>query len=144
MNATRLVQILTSNPFFRFAKLSTVHKNAEEHVHLGFDSFLKNHIGTLHAGALFAAAQADAQIQLEHALEQQGEGWKVTSYTSQISYKRPAKGPVWVNTNQAQIDFQQGMAHTSSTLNNEADEPLAELHIQFRLSRELKMESNHV
>ena len=45
MNTTRLAQTLASSPFFQFAKLSTVNKNSEEHVQLGFDSFLKNHIG---------------------------------------------------------------------------------------------------
>jgi len=41
MNAMRLAQTLASNPFFQFAKLGTVNKNSEEHVQLGFDSFLK-------------------------------------------------------------------------------------------------------
>ncbi len=50
MNVMHLAQTLASNPFFQFAKLGTVNKNSEEHIQLGFDSFLKNHIGTLHAG----------------------------------------------------------------------------------------------
>jgi len=41
MNAMRLAQTLASNPFFQFAKLGTVNKNSEEHLRLGFDSFLK-------------------------------------------------------------------------------------------------------
>jgi hypothetical protein len=135
MNAMRLAQTLASSPFFQFAKLGTVNRNAEEHLQLGFDSFLKNHIGTLHAGALFSVAQADAQIQLEQALALEAGEWKVAAYTSQIMYKRPAKGPVWVNTNSLEIDLGTGTANTISTLNNEAGEALAELHIQFKLEK---------
>lgn len=135
MNAMRLAQTLASNPFFQFAKLGTVNKNSEEHVQLGFDSFLKNHIGTLHAGALFTAAQADAKVQLLQALALHSHGWKIAAYTSRIAYKRPAKGPVWIHTTAPTIDFDNRVAHTVSTLNNEANEPLAELHIQFRLSQ---------
>ena len=135
MNAMRLAQTLASSPFFQFAKLGTVNRNAEEHLQLGFDSFLKNHIGTLHAGALFTVAQADAQTQLEQALEKEVGAWKVASYTSQIVYKRPAKGPVWVNTDSPEIDFSIGIANTLSTLNNEAGEALAELRIQFKLAK---------
>lgn len=135
MNAMRLAQTLASSPFFQFAKLGTVNRNAEEHLQLGFDSFLKNHIGTLHAGALFSVAQADAQIQLEQALALEAGEWKVAAYTSQIMYKRPAKGPVWVNTNSLEIDLGTGTANTISTLNNEAGEALAELHIQFKLAK---------
>lgn len=135
MNAMRLAQTLASSPFFQFAKLGTVNRNAEEHLQLGFDSFLKNHIGTLHAGALFSVAQADAQIQLEQALALEAGEWKVAAYTSQIMYKRPAKGPVWVNTNSLGIDLGTGTANTISTLNNEAGEALAELHIQFKLEK---------
>lgn len=133
MNAMRLAQTLASNPFFQFAKLGTVNKNSEEHVQLGFDSFLKNHIGTLHAGALFTAAQADAKVRLLQALALHSHGWKIAAYTSRISYKRPAKGPVWIHTAAPTIDFDNRVAHTLSTLNNEANEPLAELHIQFTL-----------
>jgi acyl-coenzyme A thioesterase PaaI-like protein len=133
MNAMRLAQTLASNPFFQFAKLGTVNKNSEEHLRLGFDSFLKNHIGTLHAGALFTVAQADAHSNLVHALEQYNPGWKVATYTSQIFYKRPAKGPVWVNTTAPTLDWEKRVAHTVSTLNSETDEPVAELHIEFRL-----------
>ena len=135
MNAMRLAQTLASSPFFQFAKLGTVNRNAEEHLQLGFDSFLKNHIGTLHAGALFSVAQADAQIQLEQALALEAGEWKVAAYTSQIMYKRPAKGPVWVNTNSLEIDLGTGTANTISTLNNEAGEALAELNIQFKLEK---------
>jgi hypothetical protein len=135
MNAMRLAQTLASNPFFQFAKLGTVNKNAEEHLQLGFDSFLKNHIGTLHAGALFTVAQADAQTNLVSTLEQHHLGCKIAAYTSHIFYKRPAKGPVWVNTATPTIDLEKGVAHTVSTLNNEADEPLAELHIEFKLTQ---------
>lgn len=135
MNTTRLAQTLASSPFFQFAKLSTVNKNSEEHVQLGFDSFLKNHIGTLHAGALFTAAQADAKVQLLQALALHSHGWKIAAYTSRIAYKRPAKGPVWIHTTAPTIDFDNRVAHTVSTLTNEANEPLAELHIQFRLSQ---------
>ena len=135
MNAMRLAQTLASSPFFQFAKLGTVNRNAEEHLQLGFDSFLKNHIGTLHAGALFSVAQADAQIQLEQALALEAGEWKVAAYTSQIMYKRPAKGPVWVNTNSLEVDLGTGTANTISTLNNEAGEALAELHIQFKLEK---------
>ena len=135
MNAMRLAQTLASNPFFQFAKLGTVNKNSEEHVQLGFDSFLKNHIGTLHAGALFTAAQAVAQANLLNILEQHNTKWKIAAYTSRISYKRPAKGPVWIHTAAPTIDFDNRVAHTVSTLNNEANEPLAELHIQFSLTQ---------
>jgi len=41
MNVMHLAQTLASNPFFQFAKLGTVNKNSEEHIQLGFDSFLK-------------------------------------------------------------------------------------------------------
>jgi len=99
------------------------------------DSVLKNHIGTLHAGSLFTVAQADAQAKLLHTLEQQNSKWKIAAYTSEIVYKRPAKGPVWVNTATPQIDLENALAHTVSTLNNEADESLAELYIQFKLSQ---------
>jgi hypothetical protein len=133
MKTTRLAQILASNPFFQFAKLSTVNKNTEEHLQLGFDSFLKNHIGTSHAGALFTVAHADAQAKLLSTLAQHNAKSNVGAYTSTIFYKRPAKGPVWVNTSTPQIDWGNATAHTLSTLNNEADEPLAELHIQFKL-----------
>lgn len=136
MNAMRLAQTLASNPFFQFAKLGTVIRNAEEHIQLGFDSFLKNHIGTLHAGALFTAAQADAQAQLEQALALEAVEWKITAYSSQIVYKRPAKGPVWVKTDVSKIDLETGTANTVSTLNNEAGEALAELNIQFKLAKE--------
>lgn len=136
MNAMRLAQTLASNPFFQFAKLGTVNRNAEEHIQLGFDSFLKNHIGTLHAGALFTAAQADAQAQLEQALALEAVEWKITAYSSQIVYKRPAKGPVWVKTDVSKIDLETGTANTVSTLNNEAGEALAELNIQFKLAKE--------
>ena len=136
MNAMRLAQTLASNPFFQFAKLGTVNRNAEEHIQLGFDSFLKNHIGTLHAGALFTAAQADAQAQLEQALALEAVEWKITAYSSQIVYKRPAKGPVWVKTDVSEIDLETGTANTVSTLNNEAGEALAELNIQFKLAKE--------
>lgn len=135
MNATRLAQILANTPFFQFAKLGTVNKNNEEHFQLGFDPFLKNHIGTLHAGALFTVAQADARATLAHALEQQRGEWRIAGYTSQISYKRPAKGAVWVNTSTPKIDWENSVATTVSTLNNEADESLAELHMQFRLTQ---------
>jgi acyl-coenzyme A thioesterase PaaI-like protein len=135
MNAMRLAQILASNPFLRFAKLSSMNKNGQEHLQLGFDAFLKNHIGTLHAGALFTAAQADAQAGLELALEQENKEWQIAGYTSQIAYKRPAKGPVWVKTEVAEIDCEKGVAQTVSTLNNEANEPLAELRIQFTLTQ---------
>ena len=108
MNAMRLAQTLASNPFFQFAKLGTVNRNAEEHIQLGFDSFLKNHIGTLHAGALFTVAQADAQAQLEQALALEAVEWKITAYSSQIVYKRPAKGPVWVKTDVSKIDLETG------------------------------------
>ncbi|HAV75124.1 MAG TPA: hypothetical protein DCX50_09150, partial [Limnobacter sp.] len=118
MNTTRLAQTLASSPFFQFAKLSTVNKNSEEHVQLGFDSFLKNHIGTLHAGALFTAAQADAKMQLLQALALHSHGWKIAAYTSRIAYKRPAKGPVWIHTTAPTIDFDNRVAHTVSTLNN--------------------------
>lgn len=136
MNAMRLAQTLASNPFFQFAKLGTVNRNAEEHIQLGFDSFLKNHIGTLHAGALFTAAQADAQAQLEQALALEAVEWKITAYSSQVVYKRPAKGPVWVKTDVSKIDLETGTANTVSTLNNEAGEALAELNIQFKLAKE--------
>lgn len=136
MNAMRLAQTLASNPFFQFAKLGTVNRNAEEHIQLGFDSCLKNHIGTLHAGALFTAAQADAQAQLEQALALEAVEWKITAYSSQIVYKRPAKGPVWVKTDVSKIDLETGTANTVSTLNNEAGEALAELNIQFKLAKE--------
>lgn len=136
MNAMRLAQTLASNPFFQFAKLGTVNRNAEEHIQLGFDSFLKNHIGTLHAGALFTAAQADAQAQLEQALALEAVEWKITAYSAQIVYKRPAKGPVWVKTDVSKIDLETGTANTVSTLNNEAGEALAELNIQFKLAKE--------
>lgn len=135
MNAMRLAQTLASNPFLQFAKLSTVNKNGQEHLQLGFDAFLKNHIGTLHAGALFTAAQADAQASLELALEQENKEWRITGYTSQIAYKRPAKGAVWVHTEAPEIEWDKGVAHTLSTLNNEANEPLAELRIQFTLAQ---------
>ncbi|MCE2744386.1 MAG: DUF4442 domain-containing protein [Burkholderiales bacterium] len=135
MNTTRLAQMLASSPFFQFARLGTVNKNSEEHLQLGFDSVLKNHIGTLHAGSLFTVAQADAQAKLLHTLEQQNSKWKIAAYTSEIVYKRPAKGPVWVNTATPQIDLENALAHTVSTLNNEADESLAELYIQFKLSQ---------
>lgn len=135
MNSMQWAQKLASNPFFQFAKLCTVNKNKQDHILLGFDSFLRNHIGTSHAGALFTAAQADAQAQVEHALMQLNSGWKIAGYISQIAYKRPAKGPVWVNTTAPEIDASKGMASTLSTLNNEADEPLAELRIQFTLAK---------
>lgn len=135
MNAMRLAQTLASNPFLQFAKLSTVSKHGREHLQLGFDAFLKNHIGTLHAGALFTAAQADAQACLELTLEQENKPWRIINYTSQIAYKRPAKGPVWISTEEPKIDWEKGVAHTVSSLNNNADEPLAELRIQFKLTQ---------
>lgn len=135
MNVIQLAQTLASNPFFKFAKLGSVNKNSEEHLQLGFDSFLKNHIGTLHAGALFTVAQADAQTQLEKVLAQNNSSWRIAGYTSQIVYKRPAKGPVWVNSNLPELDLLNNTASTVSTLNNEADEMLAELRIQFKLMK---------
>lgn len=135
MNAMQLAQSLASNPFLRFAKLGTVNKNNSERLRLGFDGFLKNHIGTLHAGALFTAAQADAQAHLEQLIVAEDARYTITAYSSQIAYKRPAKGPVWVNTQIEHLDIPQGTARTRSTINNEADEPLAELHIQFTFAR---------
>ncbi|HEX4842645.1 MAG TPA: DUF4442 domain-containing protein [Limnobacter sp.] len=135
MNIPTLASHLASQPFFRFAKLSTHAQDGQTHTLLGFDPFLKNHIGTLHAGALFTAAQADAQACLQLALEQH-PGVRMAGFSSQIVYKRPAKGPVWMRSTIHTLRPEQGEATTSTIIHNQNNEPLAELTLRYALEKE--------
>lgn len=135
MNIQTLAAHLASQPFLRFAKLGTHQHEGQAHTLLGFDPFLKNHIGTLHAGAIFAAAQADAQANLQSELKQHA-GVHIAGFKSQIAYKRPAKGPVWMSTAINAIDLANNTASTLTVIHNQNNEPLAELAIEFVLAQE--------
>ncbi|HEX4878442.1 MAG TPA: DUF4442 domain-containing protein [Limnobacter sp.] len=135
MNIQTLAAHLASQPFFRFAKLGTHAHEGQAHTLLGFDPFLKNHIGTLHAGALFTAAQADAQACLQLALGDH-PGVRIAGFASHIAYKRPAKGPVWMRTTLNTLLPAQGEATTSTVIHNQSNEPLAELTLRFALVKE--------
>lgn len=134
MSFTSLQERLSKHPFFQFSGLQIKRNHGHEHTLLGFEPKLKNHIGTLHAGALFSAAHADALARIQHALETQGD-WTITGFTSRINYKRPAKGPVWVQSTIQESDFHKGNATVIGSLNNESGETLAEITFEFSLSK---------
>lgn len=117
-------------PFFKFTKLAAIQKKEQARTLLGFDPFLKNHIGTLHAGALFTAAHADAKARVQDVLKTK-PNTQIKSFTSQISYKKPAKGPVWVETKLTELSDTAASVHC--VLHSQTDEPLGEMTMNFVL-----------
>ena len=125
----QLAQRIANNPFLGFLKL----RGAERQVtvaQLPFEPLLKNHVGTLHAGALFATAFVRAQAEAQAVL---GPGVNVhrLKSTSSIQYKRPGKGPVWCTATAHQTEA--GL-QVQCVLHSETDEPLAVFNTTFSLT----------
>lgn len=67
--------------------------------------FLQNHVGTMHAVALFALAEATSGEFLIQA-RQEGQDWAALVRKSSSKYSRPAEGQVFsiVTTSQSDLD----------------------------------------
>ena len=125
MTLTNLTSLIERTPFLKFARLQGADR-AGGHLatQLPFEGLLKNHVGTLHAGALFTLAHTSALAALPQA-----QAMSLTGFDSSIVFKRPSKGPVWASSEI--LGSTNEHTEVKTTIFSEANEPLVEFNIRF-------------
>ena len=119
----QLAQRIANNPFLGFLKLRGAERQGTV-AQLPFEPLLKNHVGTLHAGALFTLAHTSALAALPQA-----QAMSLTGFDSSIVFKRPSKGPVWASSEV--LGSTSEHTEIKTTIFSEANEPLVEFNIRF-------------
>lgn len=125
MTLATIQSLIQRTPFLGFARLSAVDRAGGTHAtQLPFEGLLKNHVGTLHAGALFTLAYSSALAALPEAHQM-----SLRNFDSSIQFKRPSKGPVWASSEV--LECGESGAVVKSTIFSESQEPLVEFNIRF-------------
>lgn len=84
---------VTQIPFNKFIEIS--HSNAADHVlKLGFKDNMKNHLGTFHASAQFALAEACSGFSLQKLFPQRANSVVPVLRKSDIKFKKPAQSDI--------------------------------------------------
>jgi acyl-coenzyme A thioesterase PaaI-like protein len=84
---------ITQIPFNKFIEIS--HPNTDDHVlELGFRDNMKNHLGTFHASAQFALAEACSGLSLLRQFSHLADSVVPVLRRSEIKFKKPAESDI--------------------------------------------------
>lgn len=82
-------------PFNAFIGLETCSSDDTRILCLPDRKEYTNHVGTVHASALFALAEASSGRYLQHEISSKSESMFAVLRTSEIKYRKPAKGKIY-------------------------------------------------